>query len=796
MASNSRLNERQNLLPVEVSDNKETIQLIWLDGNIDKNSTDTHQTMTMLIELNAGAQFYSDSNRCLDLIRSIKHEQIFLIVSGALVRHVLKEVNHHRPLVSIFIFCANRQHHQSLINDYDKIAGVYTDQKTLLTSIREKIGHVEKQILAFSLFDQKQKSTKDVSKEGASFLWHQMLMFVLKQIPQDDLSKRHMIELCRDFYQNNKQQLAKIERFEKSYTRDQAIAWYTDEGFLYKLLNKALRTEDINLLFTFRFFLIDLSAEIEKDYAQIKDKGVIKLFRGAQIPNDELHKLKANLGQIISTNGFLSTSRNPQVAIGFAKSNQLNKDFADVLFEIDADSSLKSISFADVAKKSVVKGEEEVLFNLNSLFQIHGVSYDKKMKLWKIQLITSDHEHDKVQQYFTLAKRNLEDYSPIIYFGRLLLYELGQVDRAKKYFEMLLQSLPPDHPDIGSVHNNMGAVYDAKDDLTLAMQNFERGYEIRRQRLPSDHPQIAGSLYNIGNIHRRKVNYDRALHYYQKALAIEKRNYQNDHLHKAYSVANIGLVYCDKEEYDAALRHLSDALEMFQRLLPDQHTDIAVCLGQIGWVNEEQCDYDVALDYYQQRLKMNEQCLPSDHPTLSSNLQSVINVYKKMNQIEKGLSFCQEKLVEQKNQLGENHLRVGRTLMIMSEIVGGKDLQTALLYAKEALPILENSMPPDLVATADCLQWIAALYGDNQMLEDALQCCLRALDIQRQALSSDHVDIAWNLYRIGDYLHELNKPFEALRYYNESLSIYRVHYGPEHKSVKDVEDGIARLKIS
>ncbi len=41
----------------------------------------------------------------------------------------------------------------------------------------------EKQTLAFNIFDQKQKSMKHLSKESASFLWHQMLIYVLKQIP-------------------------------------------------------------------------------------------------------------------------------------------------------------------------------------------------------------------------------------------------------------------------------------------------------------------------------------------------------------------------------------------------------------------------------------------------------------------------------------------------------------------------------------------------------------------------------------------------------------------------------------
>jgi hypothetical protein len=123
MATNLPVNERQNLRPDQISNNKEDCVL----------------TMTMLVKLNPAAQFYSDFDRCLDLINSIKHEQIFLIVSGSLAKRLLSKTNNHRSLVAVFIFCATRQYHESLTNEYDRIIRIYTDQNSLLESIRQKI---------------------------------------------------------------------------------------------------------------------------------------------------------------------------------------------------------------------------------------------------------------------------------------------------------------------------------------------------------------------------------------------------------------------------------------------------------------------------------------------------------------------------------------------------------------------------------------------------------------------------------------------------------------------------------
>ncbi|CAF3875833.1 unnamed protein product [Rotaria sp. Silwood1] len=470
-------NERQNLRPNEVTDNKEDVQLIWLDGKMDDSPNYLH-TKTMLIELNPAAQFYSDFDRCLDLIKSIKDEQIFLIVSSAFAQRILSQIYNHRTLVAIFIFSVNHQNHEPLLKQYNKIVEIFTDQESLIKSIQEKMDLIEKQTLAFSLFDQKQKSLKDLSKESASFLWGQMLLFVLRQMPQDEQSKKEMLNICRDYYQKNKYELENIKEFQQSYNRDKAIQWYTDECFLYKLLNKALRTEDIELLYMFRFYIIDLCAAIEDESHHLKDKGTLTLYRGTQIPMEDLQKLKENVGKTISTNGFLSTSRNINMSLHFARPEHVLNDFESVLFEIQADPTLKTVFFADLENKTIMKGENEVLFNLNSLFKIQSVEFDSTLKLWKVQLTATDEDTAKVEEYLILSKQEMEENTPIIYFGRLLIYQLGHVDRAGKYFNMLLKSLPSDHPDIAAVYNNIGNVHDRKDEWNLALKNYEIAYEI------------------------------------------------------------------------------------------------------------------------------------------------------------------------------------------------------------------------------------------------------------------------------------------------------------------------------
>ncbi|CAF3317747.1 unnamed protein product, partial [Rotaria sp. Silwood2] len=77
---------------------------------------------------------------------------------------------------------------------------------------------------------------------------------------------------CSDYYRTNRSELDNIELFRQNYRGQQSIQWYTNECFLYKLLNRALRTADFDILYSIRFFIIDLCFEIEKETKNINNQ--------------------------------------------------------------------------------------------------------------------------------------------------------------------------------------------------------------------------------------------------------------------------------------------------------------------------------------------------------------------------------------------------------------------------------------------------------------------------------------------------------------------------------------------
>ncbi|CAF4265455.1 unnamed protein product, partial [Rotaria sordida] len=79
----------------------------------------------------------------------------------------------------------------------------------------------------------------------AEFLLFQLFNYVIARLPRDQQAKQQMIQICRQYYRGNTAELKLIDQCGKEYQHTHAVHWYSKESFVYKLINKALRTEDI-----------------------------------------------------------------------------------------------------------------------------------------------------------------------------------------------------------------------------------------------------------------------------------------------------------------------------------------------------------------------------------------------------------------------------------------------------------------------------------------------------------------------------------------------------------------------
>lgn len=112
-----------------------------------------------------------------------------------------------------------------------------------------------------------------------------------------------MLITCREYYHGNSRVLEDIDSFEKDCHPDRCIWWYTKDTFVYRLINKALRTEDTEQLYLFRYFIVDLSEQLAKEYLKIRngDDEKIYLYRGVTMHRKEMENLKENVENLLQS---------------------------------------------------------------------------------------------------------------------------------------------------------------------------------------------------------------------------------------------------------------------------------------------------------------------------------------------------------------------------------------------------------------------------------------------------------------------------------------------------------------
>ncbi len=105
------------------------------------------------------------------------------------------------------------------------------------------------------------------------------------------MDKNELLSLSTNIYKNDETELKNIREFQEDYSRDKALWWYTRLSFIDKILNKALRTQDINTIFLFQFFFHDIHRQITEHQCQYS----IKVYRGQFMIDDEINNLRKSI---------------------------------------------------------------------------------------------------------------------------------------------------------------------------------------------------------------------------------------------------------------------------------------------------------------------------------------------------------------------------------------------------------------------------------------------------------------------------------------------------------------------
>lgn len=479
------------------------------------------------------------------------------------------------------------------------------------------------------------------SQLNSEFLWFQRVLGVLIDTDDREKAKLNFIEMYKRYYNGNRLKEAKIEEFKNTYQSENALQWYTRECFFFDVLNKALRIQDIDVLFSLRFFLKDMLDQLQARYKKVSHDIDMTVYRGQTISAEELQLIKENVGHLISLNSFISATSESEVAMGFSMSG--DPSGKHIVFHIKVDKSVKnSKPFADISAISQFTHEREVLFMAGSIFEIKNIHFNESFGMWIIELnLCDDNVYELNDVYETDRTVVSNEKSPFSLAAVLL--RMNMHEKAQKYYQQLL-----DEGSMNDISNTelitncywgLSNVYRKKGDPDIALAYSRLAIEQCQ-----DQPDLLLRSYKYISFNYLDIHLDEeALEYQMKTLQIQQTmNADQDQI--ADTLYNIGAIYCAslKSNDSHGLDYFVQALKIYESL--NKYDDIIRCYHAIGDIHLRRKDKQLALNYHLKAFELVNAYYSSYLPSRILAFEYLANTYKSMRNYEQAITCYNEAL--------------------------------------------------------------------------------------------------------------------------------------------------------
>ncbi|CAF0880720.1 unnamed protein product [Adineta steineri] len=449
--------------------------LFWLDSN-----TDTHETRNAEQKLRSVINYlkrFQEVKSCQrDIEQSSHKDRIILIVSGRLGQEIVPSIYQLRQVVSIYVYCMDIKRHEQWASKYNKVNAVLDDLDTLVTRITED-HNIQKKVdepLPIDIFSSGGAGQSTMGVFG-QFVFSQVLIDCLLRLKSNPADKDELIKRCKNDYGGNRRELEYIGEFEKKYTPDKALRWYTKDTFFYKSLNAALRKQNIHMMFLFREFIKDIQQRLQK----YKSEKVLKVYRAQMMTSEELQRLQESVGKLISINSFFSTSMDFSKVFAFLKRS---KTLEAVVFEIKADPQMaRNKPFADISKDSDYPGEAEVLFMIGSIFRLDSIDQNNR-KIWVIKMTLSSEEEHDIKEVLRYMKGQVGTGETNLRTLGKVLWKMGKFDLAEQYFLRLLKQLPADDPSSSALYEDLGELAALRGEYDNSVQWHQKSIALQNSK--------------------------------------------------------------------------------------------------------------------------------------------------------------------------------------------------------------------------------------------------------------------------------------------------------------------------
>ena len=808
----------QNLIP------------IWFDRTYESSDINTNRTIHLCLCKNFPyLMTFRDTEKCVYHLNRIKDDdsKVILIVSSKkefLFPDILLHLSHELPQIdSVYILYLNDTIERIYVKDK-----IYTDIQLLSNCLsvlpgverhRRKgfirddfnISAVSSTIISarsrntiseFKLLSLPQ-SNNEMKRQEAEFMYAMFLRDILIKYKSTEVE---MIKCCREKCAGVESDLNIIDEIEEWYDATNAVFLYTRDSFLYRLLNKALREQDVDVLIPLRLIIKDLQAQLQQLYIKRLQKTAAKppintVYRGQRMKSEEFNKkIRNNEDGFFSVNGFLSTTRRKDLAMFYVgelvhSSTEEAEPVEHILFEITIDENVNEFPYADISKHSAFgETEEEILFAMGAIFRIQSIVMDNNTGVWTVKIILTSEEDEELKILTESLRKDINSTHPIVSLSTLMLI-MAKYTQAENCYRLLLQDpdFSKDFDIVTIVNCNIASIYKDIGRQVEATNWLETLVNLVLQHSPFN-PDLFIHAYNsLGESYATQGSYKKALACYHKVLDTKLNEPNPDQATIAALYNSVGSVYEAQHRYSCAIDSYKEALRIRSKIYPSNHPDVAAIYSNIGAVYRGLGDYNRAVQYLEKTLDIQTHSLTSNHPDLATTYNNLSAVFSEKGDFEKALYMSQKSidiyltLSTKDPDIANSYNNTGGIYRLRGE------QNKAIEYFRKALEIQLISLRPNHPLFAATYNNLATAYADQGKLEDALEMFAKSLDVSSKALPSNHPSIA-NTYNNIAAIYIMKCDYDkCIEHVTKALKIQEISLDPDHPSIAESYNHISQV---
>ncbi|CAF1222901.1 unnamed protein product [Adineta steineri] len=413
--------EKYNLSFTELNEtqNHEDFNIIWLSLDAVPNS----------ISDNYLKQF-DCREACISYIRKFKSERKFLLVLTMDLEY-LSSFEDLSQIQSIYILKKSNENIQFNKQNCLKLVDKFENIDELINRLRKDILLLYTSDLPVNISSLNENNIEEslisLHRNSLTILWYKSFIYHLIQSSNVNMEelKQIMLDQCRLEYQNSENELIKINSFNMYCSNENILNWYTQDSFLYRLLNKAFRTRNIHFICRFQYFLKGVYKKFQELSEIQQETYPLIVYRGQILNTNDLKRLQSNVDPLILMNTFVSTTRNEEIAHLFIRGARLS-----ALFKINIHNRFQS--YIDISSFSSMPYEQEILFFPGTIFSIDSIQQEND-STWIIELTLNNEISEHIENLIS----DFQNHIPVFKNKHNLFMKTDDFRLIKQYYKIL-----------------------------------------------------------------------------------------------------------------------------------------------------------------------------------------------------------------------------------------------------------------------------------------------------------------------------------------------------------------------